>query len=88
VSGEFTLEPYDSSRRDDYLKLLGEAWGGGAMGGETFDWWFDGNPAGSLRSVAIRAGEVVGVAGHSRCRFVIDRTERMGQFSVHAVTSP
>jgi GNAT superfamily N-acetyltransferase len=88
VSGEFTLEPYDSSRRGDYLRLLGEAWGGGAMGGETFDWWFDGNPAGSLRSVAIRDAEVVGVAGHSRCRFVIDGTERTGQFSVHAVTAP
>jgi hypothetical protein len=88
VSEEFTLEPYDSSRRDDYLKLLGEAWGGGAMGGETFDWWFDGNPAGSLRSVAIREAEVVGVAGHSRCRLVIDGRDCAGQFSVHAVTAP
>jgi hypothetical protein len=88
VSEEFTLEPYDSSRRDDYLKLLGGAWGGGAMGGETFDWWFEGNPAGSLRSVAIREAEVVGVAGHSRCRLVIDGKECTGQFSVHAVTAP
>ena len=61
MSAEFTLEPYDPSHRDDYLGLLGGAWGGGAMGGETFDWWFDGNPAGSLRSVAIREGRVVGV---------------------------
>jgi GNAT superfamily N-acetyltransferase len=88
VSGEFTLEPYDTSRRDDYLKLLGEAWGGGAMGGETFDWWFDGNPAGSMRSVATREAEVVGVAGHSRCRLVIGGRECTGQFSVHAVTAP
>ena len=88
MSEEFTLEPYDSSRRDDYLKLLGAAWGGGAMGGETFDWWFDGNPAGSLRSVAIREGEVVGVAGHSRCRVVIGGRECTVQFSVHAVTAP
>jgi GNAT superfamily N-acetyltransferase len=88
VSGEFTLEPYDSSRRDDYLGLLGAAWGGGAMGGETFDWWFDGNPAGSLRSVAIRDARVVGVAGHSRCRLIIGGEERVGQFSVHAVTAP
>ena len=35
------------------------------MDGETFDWWFDGNPAGSLRSVAVRDGDVVGAAGHS-----------------------
>lgn len=88
MTAEFTLEPYDSSRRDDYLGLLGEAWGGGAMGGETFDWWFDGNPAGSLRSVATREAKVVGVAGHSRCRLVIDEAERAGQFSVHAVTAP
>jgi Acetyltransferase (GNAT) domain len=88
VSAEFTLEPYDSSHRADYLGLLGEAWGGGAMGGETFDWWFDGNPAGSLRSVAIREARVVGVAGHSRCRLVIGGEERVGQFSVHAVTAP
>jgi len=88
VSREFTLEPYDSSRRDDYLGLLGEAWGDGAMGGETFDWWFDGNPAGSMRSVAVREAKAVGVAGHSRFRFVIDGRERIGQFSVHAVTAP
>lgn len=88
MSEEFTLEPYDSSLRDDYLALLGEAWGGGAMGGETFDWWFDGNPAGSVRSVAIREARVVGVAGHSRCRLAIGGKERIGQFSVHAVTAP
>ena len=34
------------SDRDDYLGLLGEAWGERAMSGEEFDWWFDGNPAG------------------------------------------
>jgi len=88
VKGSFELEPFDSSRRGDYLALLGKAWGGGAMGGETFDWWFDGNPAGSLRSVAIREDEVVGVAGHSRCRLVVDGRESVGQFSVHAVTAP
>jgi hypothetical protein len=85
---EFELEPYDSSRRDDYLRLLGDAWGGGAMGGATFDWWFDGNPAGSVRSVAVRDGEIVGVAGHSLYRLVVDGRQRLGQFSVHAVTAP
>ena len=29
---QFELEPYDPSRRDDYLGLLGEAWGGGRDG--------------------------------------------------------
>jgi hypothetical protein len=84
----FELEPYDASRRDDYLALLGEAWGPGAMGGVVFDWWFDGNPAGSMRSVAVRDGEVVGAAGHSLCRIVVDGRHRLAQFSVHAATTP
>ncbi len=58
------------------------------MGGETFDWWFDGNPAGSLRSVAVRDGEVAGAAGHSLARVVIGGREQLAQFSVHAVTAP
>ena len=88
MSAQFELEPYDASQRGDYLRMLGDAWGGGAMGGETFDWWYDGNPTGSLRSVAVREGEVVGAAGHSLHRFVVDGRERLGQFSVHAVTAP
>ncbi|MFO7573145.1 MAG: GNAT family N-acetyltransferase [Gaiellaceae bacterium] len=84
----FELAPFAPSRRGDYLRLLGDAWGDGALRGEAFDWWFDGNPAGSLRSVALRNGEVVGVAGHSLCRFRVDGQERIGQFSVHAVTAP
>ena len=88
MDSAFELEPYDASRRDDYLGLLGEAWGGGAMGGDTFDWWFDGNPAGSLRSVAVLGDEVVGAAGHSLQRFVVDGRERLAQFSVHAATTP
>jgi hypothetical protein len=88
VTKSFELQPYEPSHRGDYLRLLGEAWGGGAMGGDVFDWWFDGNPAGSLRSVATRDGEVVGVAGHSLTRFTLGGRERLGQFSVHAVTAP
>lgn len=82
------LEPFDSSRRDDYLRLLRDAWGRGALSGDAFDWWFDGNPSGSLRSVAVRDGEVVGAAGHSLCRLRVDGSETLGQFSVHAVTAP
>lgn len=88
MTAPFTLEPFDASRRADYLRLLGDAWGGAAMGGELFDWWFDGNPAGSLRSVAVRNGNVVGVAGHSLYRLSLDGREGLGQFSVHAVTAP
>jgi hypothetical protein len=88
VNDGFELEPYDASRRDAYLGLLGEAWGGAAMGGATFDWWFEGNPAGSMRSVAVRNGEVAGAAGHSIFRLVVDGRQRLGQFSVHAATTP
>ena len=88
MTGSYELEPFDSSKRGDYLTLLGDAWGGGAMGGETFDWWFDGNPAGSLRSVAVREGEVVGAAGHSLARLVVGGRVQVAQFSVHAVTAP
>jgi hypothetical protein len=93
VSSDFGLAPYEPSHRAEYLRLLGDAWGGrtlggGAVGGDLFDWWYDGNPAGSLRSVATRTGEVVGAAGHSLYRMSVGGRERLGQFSVHAVTAP
>ena len=87
MSEAYALEAYDGSRRADYLRLLGEAWGGGAIAADVFDWWFDGNPAGSLRSVAVRDGAVVGVAGHTLARFTAAGEEALGQFSVHAVTA-
>lgn len=83
----FSIEPYDASRREAYLGLLREAWGAGAMSGETFDWWFHGNPAGSLMSVAVIDGDVVGVASHSLARLSLRGEECLGQYSVHAVTS-
>lgn len=88
MAQEFELEPYDATRRDAYLGLLGDAWGSGALGGDLFDWWYEGNPAGSVRSVAVRDGDVVGAAGHTLQRFVVDGRQRLGQFSVHAVTAP
>jgi hypothetical protein len=83
----FTIEPYDASRRDDYLRLVHDAWGDGAMRGDQFDWWFDRNPAGSLMSVAVIDGEVVGVASHTLAQLRIAGEKRLGQDSVHAVTS-
>ena len=53
-------------------RLLREAWGEGSMSGDEFDWWFDGNPAGSLRSVAVMDDRVVGVAAHSLYAMVLD----------------
>jgi hypothetical protein len=79
---------YSPERRGDYLRLLGGAWGQGSMSGEEFDWWFDGNPAGSLRSVALMDGRVVGVAAHSLYRVVLDGEVQTASFSVHATTDP
>ena len=85
---DFQLESYRPEHRADYLRLLHGAWGEGAMSGEEFDWWFDGNPAGSLRSVAVRDGKVVGVAGPSLYAAILDGELRTASFSVHAVTHP
>jgi GNAT superfamily N-acetyltransferase len=85
---DFRLVDYGPEHREDYLRLLGGAWGQGSMTGEEFDWWFDGNPAGSLRSVALMDGRVVGVAAHSLYRVVLDGEEQTASFSVHATTDP
>jgi GNAT superfamily N-acetyltransferase len=82
----YELRAYAPEHKQDYLGLLGEAWGEGAMTEAEFDWWFDGNPAGSLRSVAVLDGRVVGVAGHSLYRMVLGGEERLATFSVHATT--
>jgi GNAT superfamily N-acetyltransferase len=85
---DFRLVDYEPDHRDDYLRLLRDAWGEGSMSGEEFDWWFDGNPAGSLRSVAVMDGRVFGVAAHSLYRMVLDGEEQTASFSVHATTDP
>lgn len=84
----FELVSYGPEHRDDYLRLLRDAWGDDAMSAEEFDWWFDGNPAGSLRSVAVIDRKVVGVAGHSLYRVVLEGEEAVASASVHAVTDP
>ncbi len=84
----FELVSYGPEHRDDYLRLLRQAWGEDALSPDEFDWWFDGNPAGSLRSVAVMDGRVVGVAGHSLYRVVLEGEEAVASASVHAVTDP
>jgi hypothetical protein len=85
---DYALAACDRGDRGDYLRLLGDAWGPQALSAAEYDWWFDGNPAGSLRSVA-RVGErVVAVAGHSFFRMVLDGEKRLATFSVHATTDP
>jgi GNAT superfamily N-acetyltransferase len=82
----YRLESYTPAEREDYLRLLRAAWGGETLTDDEFDWWFERNPAGSLMSVARANGRVVGVASHSLYRMVLDATERLAAFSVHATT--
>jgi GNAT superfamily N-acetyltransferase len=84
----YELAAYEPAQRDDYLRLLRNAWGESALTGEEFDWWFLRNPAGSLMSVARDDGRVVGVAAHSLYRMVLGEDERLATFSVHATTDP
>lgn len=81
----YEVEPYAPAQRDDYLRLLHDAWRGEGIGPAEFDWWFDG-PRGSLRSVALSDGRVVGAAAHSWLRVVLDGRERLVTVSLHAVT--
>jgi GNAT acetyltransferase-like protein len=87
VSG-YELAAYESAQREDYLRLLREAWGDAALSGAEFDWWFSRNPAGSLMSVARDNGRVIGVAAHSLYRVQLAGDERLASFSVHATTDP
>ena len=82
----YELEAYEPARRDDYLRLLHDAWGDLALSGPEFDWWFKENRAGSLMSVARVDGRVAGVASHSLLRMVLGGVERQASFSVHATT--
>ena len=84
----YELAAYEPAQRDAYLQLLRDAWGGDALTGSEFDWWFARNPAGSLMSVARENGRVLGVASHSLFRTVLGGEERLASFSVHATTDP
>jgi len=84
----FELGSYQPADREAYLGLLREAWGERTMSGAEFDWWFGGNPAGSVISVARMDGHVVGAAAHSLIRMMIAGEERTVSFSLHAVTHP
>ena len=84
---DFELAAYGPAQRDDYLRLLDEAWGDLALTPAEFDWWFRENPAGSLMSVARDHGEVVGVASHSLFRSVLGGEPAVASFSVHATTA-
>jgi hypothetical protein len=84
----YEIVAYDASHRDDYVRLLGEAWGNRGLSGDEFDWWFAGNPAGSMIKVALVDGQVAGVSAHMLARTAVGGAERIVSFSCHAATSP
>jgi GNAT superfamily N-acetyltransferase len=84
----YELAAYEPRQREDYLRLLHDAWGEAALTGAEFDWWFSKNPEGSLMSVARDGEEVIGVAAHSLYRMALDGGRRPATFSVHATTAP
>jgi GNAT superfamily N-acetyltransferase len=88
VTSGYELAAYEPAQREDYLRLLHDAWGDDALNGAEFDWWFARNPAGSLMSVARGDGRVLAVASHSLYRMVLGGDERLASFSVHATTDP
>jgi len=83
----YELATYEPANREDYLRLLQDAWGDLALARPEFDWWFHENPAGSLMSVARANGRVVGVASHSLFRAILGGEEALVSFSVHATTA-
>jgi GNAT superfamily N-acetyltransferase len=85
---DYELAAYGPAQRDDYLRLLHDAWATDALSGDEFDWWFARNPAGSLMSVARDDSRVIGVASHSLFRMMLGGEERLASFSVHATTDP
>ena len=84
----YELAAYEPAQREDYLRLLHDAWGEAALSGAEFDWWFSRNPEGSLMSVARGDGHVIGVAAHSLYRMALAAGPRPATFSVHATTAP
>ena len=84
----YELDAYEPAQRDDYLRLLHDAWGEAALSGAEFDWWFSQKPEGSLMSVARADGRVIGVAAHSFYRMALAGGQRPATFSVHATTDP
>src|SRR6266545_3623827 len=67
----YELASYEPEQREDYLRLLRDAWGDLALSGPEFDWWFRETRVGSLMSVARVGGQVAGVASHSLLRMVL-----------------
>ena len=73
------------ARRDDFIALMQEHYGG-SMSAAEFDWWFDGNPAGPriVNEARDDDGTPLGVLAMSCARM----SRGFTAFAVHAVTTP
>jgi hypothetical protein len=78
------VKPLEVDEREEYLALMREVWGDGALSAEEFAWWLDRNPAGpSIVSVAREDG-LLGTAAHSLFRWRLAGEERLVSYSLHA----
>ena len=84
----YELVPFEASYRDDYIRLLAEAWGNRGLSVDEFEWWFGRNPAGSILRAALVDGELAGVGAHMLAQAVVGGEQKLVSFSCHAVTSP
>ncbi|MDX6515001.1 MAG: hypothetical protein QOH73_667 [Gaiellaceae bacterium] len=83
-----TIRDYAPADRDEFLRLMRDAWGEESMRVDEFAWWFERNPTGRLElAVAEEDGSVLGVLGATAMPMRLDGAERLGSFSVHGTTA-
>jgi GNAT superfamily N-acetyltransferase len=84
----FQTVRYTPERRADLVALLARV-GTTQLSDEEFRWWFDRNPAGEgIVSLAVDAGEVVGVAAMSYFRTALAGVETSLAIPVNVATDP
>jgi GNAT superfamily N-acetyltransferase len=84
----FQTVRYTPERRADLVALLARV-GTTQLSDEEFRWWFDRNPAGEgIVSLAVDAGEVVGVAAMSYFRTALAGVETRLAIPVNVATDP
>src|SRR5260221_4052884 len=82
------IRALEAGEWEEYLALMREVWGDGALSAEEFRWWLDANPAGpSIVSVALEDGRLLGTAAHSLFRWRLGGTEQLVSYSLHAAVS-
>jgi hypothetical protein len=89
AAGDWSVVPYERSRRGDFLALMREVYGGTGWSEEEFDWWFEQNPTGHfVLNLAVEDGETIGAAAQSYARMVVHGREGESTFTIHVMTGP